>query len=138
VYQGEVRTQDVVLETECETTVVADDLHKRCTDETIGRSLAVGLKADNIREFDPDVEEEYVLIPYDDVSGIERLRGRIVTTDETGQKHVTTVDVGCGRIRCYRHRDITGDWKAEQGEWIELRRILGLYVVEFDRCTGTT
>jgi len=31
----------------------------------------VDLKADNIREFDPDVEEECVLIPYDDVSGIE-------------------------------------------------------------------
>jgi len=104
----------------------------------IGRSLAVGLKADNIRAFDPDVEEEYVLIPYDDASGIERLRGRIVTVDETEQKPVTTIDVGCGRIRCHLYQDITGDWEAKRGEWIELRRILGLYIVEFDRCTGTT
>jgi hypothetical protein len=104
----------------------------------IGRSLAVDLKADSIREFDPDVEEEYVLIPYDDVSGIERLRGRIVTTDETGQKRVTTVDVGCGRIQCHLYQDITGDWEAERGEWIELRRILGLHIVEFNGCTGTT
>ena len=128
-YQGKVYAQDAFLDMIEYRQLRVEDAKKLCDDALIGSAVEVQLKLDNIRELETDVEKTHTLVPKDGTPGLEKVRGKIVgVIEETEHKFVLEIDVGAGMVTGHLFKDVASEFSPASGMWIELRRVLGLYL----------